>query len=114
MPSQKGRRGWCVLEQSVCVSLRSLRRRPSPRLCGWLREVNLRATSPAAAAQMGARRRRKRAALLEAEWKRRRDLEEKENEKEEAEWERRFVEQWVKIFVLSRASARARPRRPLD
>ena len=26
-------------------------RRHSPRLCGWLREVSLRATSPAAAAQ---------------------------------------------------------------
>ena len=74
-----------MLERSVCVSLRSLRRRPSPRLCGWLREVNLRATSPAAAAQMGARRRRKGAAVVEAEWKRRGELEEKENEKEEAD-----------------------------
>ena len=74
-----------MLERSVCVSLRSLRRRPSPRLCGWLREVNLWAISPAAAAQMGARRRRKRAAVVEAEWKRRGELEEKENEKEEAD-----------------------------
>ena len=31
------------------------RRRLSPRLCGWLREVSLRATSPAAAAQMRGR-----------------------------------------------------------
>ena len=31
------------------------RRRLSPRLYGWLREVSLRATSPAAAAQMRGR-----------------------------------------------------------
>ena len=74
-----------MLERSVCVSLRSLRRRPSPRLCGWLREVNLWAISPAAAAQKGARRRRKRVAVVEAEWKRRGELEEKENEKEGAD-----------------------------
>ena len=41
------------------------RRRLSPRLCGWLREVSPRATSPAAAAQIGAvirwRKRRRRA-----------------------------------------------------
>ena len=37
----------------------SLRRRLSPRMCGWLREVSLRATSPAAAAHIGEKRRRK-------------------------------------------------------
>ena len=47
---------WVVRAGAECACVEGLRRRLSPRLCGWLREVSLRATSPAAAAQMGARK----------------------------------------------------------
>ena len=49
---------WVVRAGVDCVRVcrRALRRRLSPRLCGWLRGVSLRATSPAAAAaQCGGR-----------------------------------------------------------
>ena len=46
---------WVVRARVECASFGCLCRRLSPRMCGLLREVSLRATSPAAAAQMGGR-----------------------------------------------------------
>ena len=49
---------WVLRARAEQAGFGCLRRRLSPGMCGWLREVSLLATSPAAAARLGGERRR--------------------------------------------------------